>query len=54
MNITQEQAQALLKFVTELAQTEPSYAEYSGVGSYLSDNWVNLAQYLLEEQELNK
>jgi hypothetical protein len=52
--ITQEQAQKLLAFVTELANTKADYAEYSGVGSYLSDNWISLADYLLEELNLKK
>ena len=52
--ITQEQAQKLLDFVRELARTEPSYADYSGVGAYLSDNWVNLADYLLQDLGLEE
>jgi hypothetical protein len=53
--ITQEQAQKLLAFVTDLARAEANHDYPCGnVGDHLSMNWQYRAEDLLDELDLNR
>jgi hypothetical protein len=51
--ITQKQAQKMLAFIKSLAKEDPCYSQYD-IGDYLSVSWINRAEDLLDDLNLNR